>query len=57
MSINRVRRILYDLAKYLGDLAAVRSAGRKKSTRPLFRRAGRRIAGKATGRVLGHLFR
>lgn len=44
------RGILYALARFLGDVNAVKR-GR------VGRRVGRRIAGKATGRALGRLFR
>lgn len=53
MTISKFRRFLYALAKYSGDIQAVRSP-RKGA---ISRRVGRRIAGKATGRMLGKLFR
>ena len=45
-----VRSALYKLARFLGDVNAVKK-GR------VGRRIGRRIAGKATGRGLGRLFK
>ncbi|WCQ99116.1 hypothetical protein [Paracoccus aestuarii] len=53
MSINKFRGLLYTLAKLLGDVQAVRSPRKGAITR----RIGRRLAGKATGRMLGKLFR
>ena len=53
MTLNKFRRFLYTLSKYLGDAQAVTSK-RKGS---ISRRVGRRIAGKGTGRLLGKLFR
>ena len=49
-SINATRSILYTIAKLLGDLNAIQK-GR------VGRRLGRRVAGKATGRFLGWLFK
>lgn len=50
MSISKTRGWLYQLARWLGDVQAVR---RKK----VGRRVARRLAGKATGRALGKLFK
>lgn len=50
MSINKTRGFLYRLARFLGDVNAVRK-GR------LGRRVARRAAGKATGRVFRRLFK
>jgi len=50
MSINKTRGFLYQLNKLLGDVNAV-----KRGT--VGKRVGRRLAGKATGRGLGKLFR
>ena len=50
MSINKVRSVLYALAKLLGDVNAIQKG--KIATR-----VGRRLAGKLTGRLLGRLFR
>jgi hypothetical protein len=50
MSINKTRGFLYGLARFLGDVQAVKR-GR------LGRRISRRIAGRGTGRILGKLFR
>jgi hypothetical protein len=49
-TVSSTRGSLYALARFLGDIQAVKS-GR------VGRRVGRRIAGKATGRGLGSLFR
>lgn len=53
MTINRLRRKLYLLARLLGDVQAVKSPRKGAVTR----RVGRRIAGRITGRALGRLFR
>ena len=50
MSIGKSRGALYRLARILGDVNAV-----KRGT--VGKRAARRVAGKATGRGLGKLFR
>jgi len=49
-SISQARGILYGLARLLGDISAV-----QKGT--VGKRIGRRVAGKATGRILGKLFK
>ncbi len=49
-SISQVRGLLYGLAKLLGDVNAVR-----KGT--VGKRLVRRTAGKATGKLLGKLFK
>lgn len=53
MTQNGFRRILYSVAKYLGDVQAVTS----KRKGAVSRRIGRRIAGRITGKGLGKLFR
>lgn len=53
VTINKVRSGLYDTAKFLGDVQAVTSGDPKK----VAKRAGRRIAGKQTGKLLGKLFK
>lgn len=50
MSIGKTRGFLYGLARLLGDYSAVKH-GR------VGKRIARRIAGKATGRLLWRLFR
>jgi hypothetical protein len=50
MSVTRTRGCLYLLARLLGDYQAVRK-GR------VGKRITRRVAGKATGRTLGKLFK
>lgn len=50
MSINKTRGFLYWLAKFLGDVNAVKKGKVKQ-------RVARRIAGKLTGRGLGKLFK
>ncbi|HVL37816.1 MAG TPA: hypothetical protein VM328_00365 [Fimbriimonadaceae bacterium] len=50
MSINKTRGFLYLLARFLGDVNAV-----KRGT--VGKRVARRIVGKATGRGLGRLFK
>jgi hypothetical protein len=49
-SISQTRGILYQLAKILGDISAV-----SKGT--VGKRAVRRTAGKATGKMFGKLFK
>jgi hypothetical protein len=53
MAINGFRRVLYALAKGLGDVQALTS--KRKNAIP--KRIGRRIVGKITGRAIGKLFR
>lgn len=53
MSISKVRGILYKIAKFLGDVQAVSSGDPKKAAK----RAGRRIYGKASGRLMRKLFK
>jgi len=48
--ISQTRSALYGLAKFLGDISAV-----QKGT--VGKRIARRTAGKATGRLLGKLFK
>ena len=48
-TIGKTRGLLYWLAKFLGDVQAVRQ-------NRVPRRIGRRIAGKVTGRLLGRIF-
>ena len=50
VKISRVRSLLYWLARLLGDLSAV-----SKGT--VGKRIVRRLAGKASGRLLGRLIR
>ena len=50
MSINKTRGILYTIAKILGDVNAVKKG-------KIGKRVGRRVAGKATGRLLRKLFK
>lgn len=50
MSINKFRSILYGLAKFLGDVNAVKRG-------KVGKRIARRVAGKATGRGLGKFFK
>jgi len=53
MSVSKSRGFLYKLARLLGDFSAVSSGSSKKMTR----RAGRRVAGKATGRAFRKIFK
>ena len=50
MSINSTRSLLYQLARLLGDVQAVKRG-------KVGKRVARRLAGKVTGRGLGRLFR
>jgi hypothetical protein len=52
-SINRTRSVLYGLARFLGDFAAVKSGSPAK----MARRVARRAVGRAVGRGMGKLFR
>lgn len=49
-TISQTRGILYQLAKFLGDVSAV-----NKGT--VGKRVARRAAGKASGRLFGKLFK
>lgn len=53
VTIGKTRGLLYHLAKLLGDFSAVSSGSPKK----VAKRAGRRLAGKATGRLLKKLLK
>ena len=53
MSVNKTRGFLYWIARLLGDYQAASSGSSKKITR----RAGRRVAGRATGKTLRRLFK
>lgn len=53
MNINKTRGILYTIARILGDLSAVTSKKPGKTTK----RIGRRVIGKATGRMFRRLFK
>lgn len=50
MTIGQIRSLLYGTARFLGDVNAV-----KRGKVP--ERIGRRIVGKATGRLIGGLFK
>lgn len=50
MKINQIRKILYAVARILGDVNAIQK-GR------IGKRVGRRVAGRATGKVLRKLFK
>lgn len=50
MNINRVRSLLYLIARLLGDANAVAKG-------KIGQRIARRVAGKVTGRWLGRIFR
>lgn len=50
MSINKIRSVLYLVARLLGDVNAVQKG-------KIMQRVGRRVAGKFTGRFLGGIFR
>ncbi len=53
MSVHKTRGFLYWIARLLGDYQAVSSGSSKK----MARRAGRRVAGRATGKTLRRLFK
>ena len=50
VTLRPMRRFLYLLARLLGDVNAIRRG-------TVGKRIARRVAGKATGRLLGKLFR
>jgi len=50
MNISKIRTILYTLAKYLGDISAIRRALTTGSFKPIIQRIGRRVYGKLTSR-------
>ncbi len=50
MSINKIRTILYFLARILGDINAVQKGKIKQ-------RIGRRITGRVFGKILNRLFK
>lgn len=50
MTFAKLRTLLYQLARIMGDIQAVR---KKK----VGRRLGRRVAGRLTGKMLGRFFR
>ncbi len=45
MSISKIRTILYSVAKYLGDINAIKRAIEKKDFTPIIKRVIRRIYG------------
>lgn len=51
-SLSQTRRLLYGLARLLGDISAA-----SKGPEAMAKRMARRAAGKAVGRVLGKLFK
>jgi len=53
LTIGKTRGALYGLAKFLGDVSAVKSGDPKT----MGKHVGRRVAGKITGGFLGKLFR
>lgn len=53
MSINKMRGLLYKVARMLGDIQAGSSGNPKK----IARRIGRRAAGKATGKLMRKFFK
>lgn len=53
MNIHKIRSILYLVARILGDVQAVKSGSPSK----MAKRVGRRIVGKAAGKMIRRLFR
>lgn len=53
-SINKVRSVMYKSAKILGDIQALTH---KDPAKAIPKRVARRLAGKATGRFMGWLFK
>lgn len=54
LTISKVRGIMYTSAKILGDIQALTH---KNPAKAIPKRVARRIAGKATGRFMGWLFK
>lgn len=50
MSINKIRSILYFIARILGDINAVQKG-------KIGQRIGRRVLGKIFGRLMGRIFK
>jgi len=50
MSISKIRTILYTIAKYLGDINAIKRAIKTGNIKPIFDRIKRRLYGKFTSR-------
>jgi hypothetical protein len=50
MSIGKIRSILYKVAKYLGDINAIKRAVKKGDFTPILKRVIRRIYGYIAGR-------
>lgn len=50
MTLNKIRRLLYKVARIMGDVQAVRSG-------KVGKRVGRRVTGRVAGKGLGKLFR
>jgi len=50
LSISKIRSILYKLAKYLGDVNAIKRAIKKGDFTPIIKRIIRRIYGYIAGR-------
>lgn len=51
------KSFIYRALKYSNDVNAVQKAISTKSTRPLTRRVGRRLYGRATSKIARNLFR
>jgi hypothetical protein len=56
MSISKVRGILYNTAKLLGDISAFSSANPSKISQRVVRRAEGRMASQAMSKVNNQLF-
>ncbi len=56
MSISKVRGILYNTAKLLGDISAFSSANPNKITQRMVRRAEGRMSSQAMTKVNNQLF-
>lgn len=52
MSINKIRSILYSVAKYMGDLQALLKSKKSGRADPIIKRIMRRIYGKISGRMM-----
>jgi len=50
MNFNKIRTVLYGIAKYLGDIQAIQKAIKTGNFTPIVKRIIRRIYGKITSR-------
>ena len=53
LTISKVRGVLYDTAKVLGDIQAIKSGNPKK----IANRIGRRVLGKESSKLMNKIFK